>query len=36
MLPFNPELLYEIETEAVGEETLEGMDGCDMGVCPVR
>ena len=34
MKPFNPDLL--IEYEQIGEETLEGADGCESGICPIR
>jgi adenosylcobalamin-dependent ribonucleoside-triphosphate reductase len=34
MKPFDPAILQQYETD--GESDLEGMDGCDAGVCPIR
>jgi adenosylcobalamin-dependent ribonucleoside-triphosphate reductase len=36
MKPFAHGLLYQIEKHAVGEETLDGADGCESGACPIR
>jgi ribonucleoside-diphosphate reductase alpha chain/ribonucleoside-triphosphate reductase len=34
MKPFDPAVLAKYETD--GESDLDGMDGCDSGICPIR